>query len=160
MLKLATDKIYLEYQEAVDVNSGRPQIHLTGRNGTEWQRILSSAASAAPTLLLPPSGDYVFVAHGFDFYALDAHSGEILWQRHFDEPIWACYLLSGADVLVHLELSLVRLDESGNERWYFSHSDIITQVQIQPNRLRVQDFDERQFDLDLTTGLVVSVVLT
>ena len=49
MLKLATDKIHLEYQEAVDVNSGRLQIHLTGRNGTEWQRILSNPAAAAAT---------------------------------------------------------------------------------------------------------------
>ena len=157
MLKVATDKIHLEYQEAVDINSGRPQIQLTGRNGTEWQRILSSAGSTAATLLLPSSGDYLFVAQEFDIYALNTHNGEILWQRHFAEPIWACHLLSDTDVLVHLELSLVRLDASGNERWYFSHSDIITQVQIQSTQLRLQDFDERQFTLDLTTGHLLSV---
>jgi outer membrane protein assembly factor BamB len=120
------------------------------------QEILSSPASAAATLLLPPSGDSVFVAHGFDLYALDAHDGEILWQRRFDEPIWSCHLLDGANILVHLELSLACLAADGNEQWFFSHSEIITRVQIQPNRLRLQDFEERQFELDLTTGFVVS----
>lgn len=100
---------------------------------------------------------YRFVAHGFDFYALNAHNGEILWQRHFNEPIWSSYLLTGTDVLVHLELSLVRLDANGNERWSFSHSDIITQVQILSHQLRFQDFDERQFTLDLATGVLISV---
>ena len=156
MLKLATDKIHLEYQEALDVNSGRLQIHLTGRNGTEWQRILSNPAAAAATLLLPLSGDSMFIAYDFDLYALNGHNGEILWQRHFDEPIWTCHLLSGTDLLVHLELSLFRLDAGGNERWFYSHSDIITDVQIQTNWLRLTDFEEQQVELNLTTGLVLS----
>lgn len=155
MVKLATDKLHLEYQEAIDVHSGSPQIHLTGRNGTEWQRVLSNAASGVATLLLPSTGDYVFVAHGFDFYALDAHNGEILWQRHFDEPIWSCFLVAGTDLLIHLELSLVRLTATGDECWSFSHSDIITQVHTQANRLHFQDFDERHFVLDLASGVPV-----
>jgi len=100
----------------------------------------------------------IYYSKWFDLYALDAHNGAILWQRHFDEPIWACHLLAGTDILVHLELSLIRLDSDGNERWSFSHCDVVTQVQIQTNRLHVQDFDGRQFELDLTTGLVSAMV--
>jgi hypothetical protein len=159
MLRLATDKFHLEYQEAIDVNSGRPQIQLTGRNGTTWQRILANPAAAAAMLLLPPNSDSMFIAYDFDLYALNGHDGGILWQRHFDEPIWACHLLPGTDLLVHLELSLVRLDVNGNEQWFYSHSDIITAVQIQANQLYLEDFDEHQFKLNLTTGLAISAAL-
>ena len=98
----------------------------------------------------------MFIAYDFDLYALNGHNGEILWQRHFDEPIWTCHLLSWTDLLVHLELSLFRLDAVGNERWFYSHSDIITDVQIQTNWLRLTDFEEQQVELNLTTGLVLS----
>lgn len=85
--------------------------------------------------------------------------GEILWQRRFDEPIWTCHLLAETDILVHLELSLIRLNAEGAEQWIYSHADIITEIQLQENQLRLTDFDNHQFGLNLMTGLVVPAPL-
>lgn len=131
-------------------------VHLTGRNGIEWQRVLSTPTLTTPTLLLPQSGKRLLVAYSFDIYALDAHTGDIVWQRNFDEPIWACYLLADEGLLVHLELSVVCLNVNGSDRWRFSHNEIITQVVLQDARLLVQDFEEHQFYLDLVKGTILS----
>ncbi len=97
-------------------------------------------------------GKHLFVAYSFDVYALDAHTGDILWQHEFDEPIWTTYLLDDEGLLIHLELSIICLNADGSERWRFNHSEIITQITHQDQRLLVQDFDEQQFVLDMTTG--------
>jgi outer membrane protein assembly factor BamB len=156
MLRLATEKLHLEYETSLDANGVDVSVHLTGRNGIEWRRVLSTLTLTPPTLLLPQSGKHLLVAYSFDVYALDAHTGDILWQREFDEPIWTSHLLDDEGLLIHLELSIVCLNLEGSERWRFNHNEIITQVTLQNERLLVQDFDERQFFLDMTTGKLLS----
>jgi outer membrane protein assembly factor BamB len=156
MLKLATEKLHLEYETRADADQIGVTVHLTGHNGTEWQRILSTPTLTTPTLLLPQSGQRLLVAYSFDLYALDAHTGDILWQRDFVEPIWASYLVADEGLLVHLELSIACLNIDGSDRWRYTHNEIITQVTLQGDHLLVQDFDEQQFLLNLTTGVPVS----
>lgn len=156
MLKLATEKLHLEYETSAETNGTGVRVHLSGHNGIEWQRILSTTSSTTPTLLLPQSGNHLFVAYSFDIYALDAHTGDILWHYECDEPIWNSYLLDDENLLVHLELSVVRLHVDGSERWRFQHHEIITRVALQASYLLIQDFDEQHFALSMELGTLLA----
>jgi len=155
MLKLATEKLHLEYYTTTNAATNTVSVHLIGYNGSKWQRVLSAPTLTPPTLLLPKDGNHLFVAYSFAVYALDAHTGNTLWQHAFDQPIWTSYLLDDESLLIHLELSVVCLDVDGRESWRFNHNDIITQVTVQATHLLVQDFDEQQFVLDKRTGILI-----
>lgn len=123
MLQVATGTIRLEYEETVGA-----AVRLSGQNGAGWQRTLTSSITATPILLLPPDDACVLIAYGLDLHALDADTGQIRWQRHFEEPIWAGQLLADGRLLLHLELSVVCLDTAGDEYWRYVHNEIITEV--------------------------------
>ena len=151
MLKVATETIRLEYEEAADTEEAI-EVRLSGQNGAGWQRTLTSAITATPILLLPPDRDRVLLACGFDLYALDIHTGEIKWQKTFSEPIWTGRLLPDGRLLLHLELSVACLDGSGEESWIYHHDEIVTEVDLQGNRVMIRDLAERRLKLDSKTG--------
>jgi len=104
MLNLITKKNHLQYHEIPDDREGYSQVQLIGQNGSTWERTLSGPTSITPTLLLSGNHGRAYLVYGFDIFALDIHTGDIVWQHHVDEPVWTSYLIKGKDLLLHLEL--------------------------------------------------------
>ena len=154
MLRVATERIRLEYEESAGVEKTATEVHLRGQNGAGWQCTLTSTITATPILLLPPGGKSLLIGYGLNLYALNARTGEIRWQRHFSEPIWAGQLLADGRLLFHLELSVVCLDVAGEECWRYAHDEIITEVAVQDNQVIGRDFTGRHPALNLKPGLL------
>jgi outer membrane protein assembly factor BamB len=156
-LQIGTEQVQLEYA-AVNAN-GKPEntVQLHGQNGAAWQHTLTSTTTATPVLLLPTGGKQVFIAYGFDLLALDTHTGHVQWQQHFDEPIWTGQLMIDGQLLLQLELSIVRLDAQGDSCWRYNHGEIITDVSVQDGHLYIHDFTGHELVLDLETGRLSNV---
>jgi len=174
MLNLTTEQFNLQYHEIPDTREGYSQVQLIGQNGSTWQRTLSAPTSIVPTLLFSRNHAQAYIVYGFNIFALDIYSGDILWQYHVDEPVWASYLIKGKDLLLHLELSIIYLNAHGDLQWHFDHNEVITQVTIQNGafqsplgkislwqtlfsrqRLAIQDFEGRSFMLELASGAIL-----
>lgn len=174
MLNLTTEQFNLQYHEVPGDKEGYSQVQLIEQNGSTWQRTLSGPASTTPNLLFSRNYGQAYVVYGLDIFSLDIHTGDTLWQYHVDEPVWATYLIKGKDLLLHLELSIIYLNDAGHRQWHFDHNEIITEVSVQNSALRssstgtslwqmlfsrqrltVQDMEERVFILDLASGVLV-----
>lgn len=146
MLRIATEAIQLNYEEVDQA------IYIKGQNGIQWQHTFHAPIQATPSLLLPSHLPLAILAYGFDVRALDIRSGAARWQQTFDEPIWDLLLSPAGDLLIHTELSIVRLDTEGSEHWRYIHGEIITKVVAHGETILMRDIEEREFTIDLSSG--------